>query len=430
MFKRILYVALLAALLVMGTPALAQGPVDPQHSDPTWTATYWNNMTLSGTPALTRQEFNIDFDWGVNAPDPGVNADQFSTRWTRYIDVTPGTYIFTATSDDGFRLWIDNALVLDKWTDHAVLTFTAEQYLGAGHHWIVVEYYENGGQAVAKLAWALKGQQSGGEWKAEYFNNVTLSGPPALTRNESALNYNWGAGSPAAGVVNSDYFSARWTRSVSIPTGMTRFTMAVDDGARLWVNGHLLIDAWRDQAAATYTGDIYLPGGAVTVEMQYYENTGMAVAQLSWAPPGSGTPNAVVVDNLDAGFVKGGATAGWRSANEGYNGNLYWTYNNDRTRTNYNWARWYPKLVAGRYEVYIYVPDRYSTTAQARYWVVASGQYTLRIVNQSANGGKWVSLGTYTFKGDGNEYVSLSDVTYETYLSRLIAFDAAKWEPR
>jgi len=51
-------------------------------------------------------------------------------------------------------------------------------------------------------------------------------------------------------------------------------------------------------------------------------------------------------------------------------------------------------------------------------------------VNQSTNGDRWVSLGTYWFRGSRDDYVSLADVTYEPYVSRLVAFDAVKWEPR
>jgi hypothetical protein len=54
----------------------------------------------------------------------------------------------------------------------------------------------------------------------------------------------------------------------------------------------------------------------------------------------------------------------------------------------------------------------------------------LRVVNQNTNGDRWVSLGTYSFNGGSSEYVSLADVTYETRVSRLIGFDAVKWEPR
>lgn len=431
MGKRVLQITLVLAVLLFSGPVLAQGPILPMHSDPTWSASYWNNPTLSGTPALTRQEANLDYDWGTGSPQAGViNADQFSARWTRYIDVTPGNYRFTATSDDGIRLWIDGALLLDKWTDHPAQTFTVDRYLDSGHHYLVVEYYENGGEAVARFSWALL-DGTGAGWRGEYFNNMSLSGTPALVRTDAALNFSWGAASPAPGTVGTDYFSVRWTQTTSIAAGMTRFKLTVDDGARLWVNGHLLIDAWRDQAATTYQGDIYLPGGPIAIELQYYENAGQAVAQLTWFPTNGGDDTtAIIVDDRDAGFVRGGAASGWRTVNEGYNGRQYWTYNNDQNRPNYNWARWYPTLTAGRYEVFVYIPDRYTTTANARYWVVASGQYTLKIVNQSANGGQWVSLGTYTFNGGGSEYVSLADVTYEPRLSRLISFDAVKWVRR
>ncbi len=167
--------------------------------------------------------------------------------------------------------------------------------------------------------------------------------------------------------------------------------------------------------------------------MQYFEKTGLAKVQLSWASgttPQPAPAGTVIVDDIDPGFVTGGAAAGWRTVAEGYNGRLTWTYNNRTIQNYYNWARWYPSLQAGWYEVFVYIPDRYTTTSQARYWVRHTGGYTLRIVNQSANGGAWVSLGTFKFAGNSNDYVSLADVTYETYRSRLIGFDAVKWEPR
>jgi hypothetical protein len=419
--------------LFLVNPALAQGPVLPQHSDPTWSASYWNNAALSGTPVVTREDANINFDWGTGSPHADIASDQFSARWTRYIDVTPGTYTFSATSDDGMRIWIDNVLVLDAWYDHPPQTFTFDRYMGTGHHLIKVEYYENGGLAVAKLAW--RGQTAPpGDWEAEYFNNMTLSGPPALVRQETAVHHDWGASSPAPGTINADHFSARWTLTRDIAAGMTNFQLTTDDGARLWVNGHLLIDAWYDQAATTYTGDIFLPGGSTTIELQYYENGGLAVAKLSWdgedgepTPPPSGT---VIVDDTDAGFVKGGPASGWRYEQEGYNDRLTWTYNNYSAGYYYNWARWYPDLQARRYEVFVYVPYRFTTTAHARYWVRHAHGYSLRVVDQSAQGDRWVSLGTYTFTGTSNDYVSLADVTFEPYRSRLIGFDAVKWEPR
>jgi len=103
---------------------------------------------------------------------------------------------------------------------------------------------------------------------------------------------------------------------------------------------------------------------------------------------------------------------------------------NDWQRPNYNWARWYPDLTPDRYEVFVYIPDRYTTTSNARYWVSHQSGFTLRQVNQSTTGDRWVSLGTFWFRGSSNDYVSLADITHERYVSRLIAFDAVKWEPR
>jgi hypothetical protein len=275
-------------------------------------------------------------------------------------------------------------------------------------------------------------------WRGEYFNNANLSGAPVLVRDDAQLNFNWAAGSPATGVVGNDYFSVRWTRSLNLPAGNYRFSATADDGLRLWVNNHLLVDAWLVQSARTYTGDLYLPGGDVPVMMEYFENGGLAMAQLSWAlatsppPPTPPTPvpgGTVIVDNNDAGFVKGGTSTSWRTANAGYNGSLLWTYNNNQPRSGYNWARWYPTLTAGRYEVFVYVPSNYANTVQARYWIGHFDGFTLKLVDQSAYSDQWVSLGTYRFQATGN-YVSLSDISYEPYLSRMIAFDAVKWEAR
>jgi hypothetical protein len=333
MFRRIsLFLILVVALLLAGTAA-AQGPV-PQHADATWQASYWNNTALSGNPVLQRSEAAIDNDWGAGFPAAGVNGDQFSARWTRYVEVAAGTYRFSATADDGIRVFVDGVLVINDWSDHAVRTTTADRQLSAGHHLITVEYYENGGDAVAKFSFAPVVAPIS-NWRGEYFNNMDLSGAPTLVRDDAQVNFSWGTGSPAPGTIGSDNFSARWTRTLNLNAGNYRFTVTADDGVRLWVNNHLLVDAWLVQAARTYTGDIYLPGGNIDVKMEYFENGGQAVAQLSWSnlsggvtppPPATGT---VIVDDNSTGFVKGGTATSWRTEAQGYGNRLTWTRNND-----------------------------------------------------------------------------------------------------
>ncbi|MFZ0544481.1 MAG: PA14 domain-containing protein, partial [Candidatus Promineifilaceae bacterium] len=417
---------------------LAQGP-SPEHSDPTWQAQYWNNRFLDGAPVFERSEAAIDYNWGNGSPDSHVNVDDFSARWTRYLDLAAGTYRFTVNSDDGIRLWVDSTLLFNDWSDHSLHVATADIALGAGHHQVKVEYYEHTGLAVARVSWALVTQPVNG-WLGEYYNNDSLSGSPALTRTDSTINFYWGSGAPATGL-NPDRFSVRWTQSPVFTAGNYRFTATADDGVRLWVNGHLLIDEWREQSAHAFSGEIYLPAGAVPIKMEYCELYGLAEARLSVTPLGSsgsggsgtggigGTAGTIVDDN-SAGFVKGGSPTGWTIQSEGYGGSLTWTRNNDQAWANYNWARWYPTLTPGSYEVFVYIPDRFTTTAQAQYWVAHYDGFTLRIVNQSAYSNQWVSLGTYRFRGTNADYVSLSDITYEPRLSRLIGFDAVKWEPR
>jgi chitodextrinase len=129
----------------------------PPPSCPTseYSAQYYGNVTLSGTPVLQRCEAAINHDWGSGGPGGTVPTDRFSTRWTRKASFTGGSYQFTATADDGIRIWIDGALVVDAWKDQAPTSYQATTTLTAGDHDVKVEYYENGGGAVAKLSWQL-----------------------------------------------------------------------------------------------------------------------------------------------------------------------------------------------------------------------------------------------------------------------------------
>src|SRR5829696_5877833 len=88
--------------------------------------------------------------------------------------------------------------------------------------------------------------QSDPTWRGEYFNNATLSGTPVLTRADPDINFRWGTGSPGAGIPN-DRFSVRWTRYVYFPDdGVYRFTLTSDDGARLFIDDQMAIEAWYD----------------------------------------------------------------------------------------------------------------------------------------------------------------------------------------
>jgi YVTN family beta-propeller protein len=115
---------------------------------------YFAGMGLGGAPLLQRIEAP-DFDWSTGAPGPGLPADGFSVRWSGWVEATAtGATQIRTLSDDGVRVWIDDRLVIDNWTDHAPAADTAAvAMVGGQRHRITVEYYENGGGAVARLQW-------------------------------------------------------------------------------------------------------------------------------------------------------------------------------------------------------------------------------------------------------------------------------------
>ena len=117
---------------------------------------YYNNTNLTGSPAVTRIDETVDFDWGAGSPAEAIDADGFSVRWTgKLVPETTGLYEIGTTTDDGSRLWVNGVSLVDDWTDHAATTNSGTISLTAGVEYdITFEYYENAGDAVAKLVWA------------------------------------------------------------------------------------------------------------------------------------------------------------------------------------------------------------------------------------------------------------------------------------
>lgn len=247
-----------------------------------WKGQYWNNRYLSGNPVLCRNDGSVNFDWGGGGPGSGVPADNFSARWTRQLSFNAGEYTFIARADDGIRVWLDSSLIIDAWRDQGPTEYRAKRNVSAGNHTIKVEYYENGGGAVAQLRWERTSITCPNQYKAEYYNNRYLSGSPVLTRCEAwPINQNWGSGGPGNGLPN-DNFSVRWTGQAYIAAGTYTIIAKADDGIRAWIGSDQVINAWRDQAPTEYRATRTLSGGTYNIKVEYYENGGGAVAQFRW----------------------------------------------------------------------------------------------------------------------------------------------------
>ena len=285
---------------------------------------------FTGSPVLTRTDAAVSFDWGRNAPASAVNVDNFSVKWTGLVKApVSGSYTFTVTADDGVRLFLNGAKVIDGWKSESARIYSYTTTLTAGTLYnIELQYCEQGGVAVCRLQWSYPGQSTqdipqsqlyaspqlqpdsspqiqpsagtaGTGLRGQYYDNSTVASypladpftlSPVLTRTDAAVSFDWGRNAPAS-AVNVDNFSVKWTGLVKAPvSGSYTFTVTADDGVRLFLNGAKVIDGWKSESARIYSYTTTLTAGTLyDIELQYYEQGGVAVCRLQWNYPGQST---------------------------------------------------------------------------------------------------------------------------------------------
>jgi hypothetical protein len=437
--------AMLVLLLVLGLFPLTSQAAPLKNLS--WRAEYYDNPTLSGQPKLSRYEDVLSHDWGYDSPSDDIPVDHFSARYTQTRHFEKGTYLFVFDVDDGIRVWFDGQLVLDKWSVGKKTNLKVKVYVDkTGNHEMQVAYFEN----TQKASIHLEPIQLGGEgdivgsWRGEYFRNRNLEGDPVVVRQDGKIDFDWNSGSPDSRIPR-DNFSVRWTRSIYLKAGTYQLRIQHDDGMRVYVNGEMVYESWKDQSVSYTTRKVKLETGYHAFQVEYYEHLNNAIAKMVIdGDPGNYTDNGddgddgddgdsggdiVVVDNLSSGFEWGGPLSnrfvGWGGC---YRTDYFWTYNSMSRPVNS--GKWTPSLDAGDYEVFTFIPAENATTRSARYRIHHNGTRSDRVVNQAIYYNVWVSLGTYEFSGNGNEYVLLYDNTSEVSGSTQIAFDALKFVPR
>lgn len=147
-----------------GVPLIVKGQIipskylfTPDESQNGLKGEYFNNRNVEGTPALTRIDSQLEFDWPWS-PGDGVTDDDFSIRWTGYIKSDKSFDGWLGlSSDDGIRMWIDDQLVIDNWTKGATSMVTTPKNIEAGKKYKVrIEMWEGGWGARAHLRWNLE----------------------------------------------------------------------------------------------------------------------------------------------------------------------------------------------------------------------------------------------------------------------------------
>jgi beta-glucosidase len=127
---------------------------------------YFDNNRLEGAPRLVRDDPRIDFGWTLNSPGRGIPFDWYSVRWTGTIAVpASGARRIGVEANDGYRLYLDGALLIDDWQKRSFGARLAPVALRPGsRHEIRLEYFESTGNARVKLVWDAGVKD---DWRAE-----------------------------------------------------------------------------------------------------------------------------------------------------------------------------------------------------------------------------------------------------------------------
>lgn len=478
-------------------------------SEDVWLVEYYGNINLEGpilyTETLPGPYLDKEWPYGEGPRQGGVPDDGFSARFTTTHTFYGGNIKFMLNSDDGSRLYLDDELIIDEWHDRAADFYTARVLtVPAGTYTIRVEFFDRdlfnsvearfepttdepsaddtnwvpggGSSAVPEDTGSGGAAPAANEWVAEYFGNMDLEEPVLYTESLPGpyLEKEWPYGEgPRRGGVPDDMWSARFTTLHTFYGGNVKFMLNSDDGSRMYINGYLVIDQWKDRAATWYESRVLpIPAGTYVITVEYYDHFGANSVEArfeptadepsaddqdfvlpDWALPGQGggvpsggtdepgsgggvppsspTPapagETVVIDDDDKAFTWSGSDE-WGFGFGGLLNNLYLYTGNSATELKM-WGRWNPYIsTTGYWNVYVYVPLHANATTNARYRVFHAGVLSPVVaVNQNAAADSWVWLGSFWFTKGASQYLYLNDLTYEPENSREVLYDAVKF---
>ncbi len=255
----------LCLALIIASAALFSRSWRPVYAQTTetgsnWSGFYWNNQTFSGNPPVTRTDPTINFNWGNGSPDPAIPADHFSVRWYNTINFGGGTYRFRAGADDGIRVAIDGNKVIDRFTEGGgfVLTSSSDIPLAAGNHQIIVDYFEDTGQAGVLFDWTtISGLPSIGSVAATSAAGTLTPVPTATVITPQTLPVSSIRAVIIVSQANVRSGPATTFNPIAQVTLNQQFRVVANNGANTW----FLIELKDGQRGWIFRRMIYLYGG-------------------------------------------------------------------------------------------------------------------------------------------------------------------------
>ena len=274
-----LIVVFVATAIALPSPQIVKA--DPQFGS-NWTAYYWNNRDFSGNPTVSRIDQAINFNWGTGSPDGAIPADNFSARWYGTFAFAAGTYTFKAGAEDGIRVALDGALIINRFTvGNAFQVDTANVTLGAGNHSFIVDFFAGTGPAGVQFSWDTQSASASvaptptavgagpantipvSGIRAEIISNVAnVRGGPSTSFTPITQVF---LGQQFALVARNGDFGPRTWYMIQLP-----------DGRRGWIFRPLIYVFGGDPASLPISGDTVQPPAAL-VDVQAVANSTVIV---------------------------------------------------------------------------------------------------------------------------------------------------------
>ena len=308
-----------------------------------WDAKYYNDRELgtAGGQLIWVECLAPTTSGGLSTTfdSAAIPDNNFSAEIERNVQFSDGTYQFSATFEDGIRLYVGTELVIDEWTLYpGPRTVTGNVFIGGVPQSVKVEFMNgNGGNARLDVSWSL--QSAGGStstpsgggggggggggtgatatptcddtvsftlpWIATYYITTDFTGDIYLLEKfgeGKPLVRSW-TGSPG-GLVPDDNWSAIFTREVEFPiTSTIEFSMGIDDIATLYLDGTPIIASHTYYTGETYTSLTDVAKGTHSIEVRFTEFIGDAYVNVTWTNAENGGGGACATTGGGGGNV-------------------------------------------------------------------------------------------------------------------------------
>ena len=248
----------------------------------------WNNSNLdpimckyTGTSCSDTMPPDTNI---VTGPTGTITTNSASFTWSGTDTVTPTASLVYAYRLDPLEASFS---VFGSATSKSYTGLTNRSYT-----FLVKAKDEAGNEDLSPASRSFTVNESEAGLQGEYFDNADLTNPK-LTRVDPTIDFVYGRSAPPDTLLGTDTFSIRWTGKLRTEVTETyTFELETDDGVRLWLDGHLVVDHWQTGRAVN-VGTMDLTAGLHDIKLEFFEEIDEALARLKWSSPSM--PNRVIV---------------------------------------------------------------------------------------------------------------------------------------